>query len=55
MLAKSLNSGTVKHASNLLKVPYTSGERFIKQALFRLISLLKEQVQTQAQSCQNLL
>ena len=54
MLAKSLDGGTVKHSITLLKVPYTSGERFIKQALLKLIPLLQEQVQAQAQNCQKL-
>ena len=53
-LAKSLDGGTVKHSITLLKVPYTSGERFIKQVLFSLIPLLQEQVHTQAQNCQKL-
>lgn len=51
-LARSLNGGTVKHSTEVYKVPYTSGERFIKGALNQVIPLLQEQaLNTAENSC----
>ncbi|WP_054742412.1 transposase [Cellulosilyticum ruminicola] len=43
-LVKSIDGGTVKHSVKNLNVPYTSGERFIKEALSTIIPIMQNQV-----------
>ena len=43
-LARSIDGGTVKHSVKNLNVPYTSGERFIKEALSTIIPAVQNQV-----------
>ena len=43
-LAKSIHGGTVKHSVKIFNLPYTSGERFIKEALSAMIPMVQNQV-----------
>ncbi len=49
-LSETLDGATVKHASKLFKIPYTSAERFIKETLATVIPILQKDVLTLAQN-----
>ena len=53
-LAQSLNGTTVKHATQCYKVPYTTGERFIKDTLDKTIPLMQEKALVTAEESSRL-
>lgn len=53
-LSDALDGATVKHAGKLFKIPYTSAERFIKEALATVIPILQKDVLALAQSSDRL-
>lgn len=53
-LANTLDGGTVKHSTKLFKLPYSSGERFIKEMLAVTVETLQEEVLDLANNCSRL-
>ncbi|MCT4605035.1 MAG: ISL3 family transposase [Marinisporobacter sp.] len=53
-LAKTIDGSTVKHATRILNIPYTTGERFIKNNLSITVPCIQDQVAKQASQSERL-